>query len=104
MCGINGIIYKNGEVNTKEILQMNEAIEHRGPDDSGRRKPIVQQGFEFELKADMVIKALGFDPENLPKLFDVKDLEITKWGTIKTNFDTFRKYYYDEIRYTYSKV
>ena len=35
MCGINGIIYKNGEVNTKEILQMNEAIEHRGPDDSG---------------------------------------------------------------------
>ena len=24
----------------------------------------------YEIKADMVIKALGFDPEDLPKLFD----------------------------------
>ena len=36
----------------------------------------------------MVIKALGFDPENLPKLFDCDELQVTKWGTIKTNFDT----------------
>ena len=36
----------------------------------------------------MVIKALGFDPENLPKLFNSKDLQITRWGTLKTNFDT----------------
>ncbi len=58
------------------------------PDDSGRRRPQIKKGSEFEIKADMVIKALGFDPENLPYLFDAKDLQITKWGTIKTDFDT----------------
>ena len=36
----------------------------------------------------MVIKALGFDPEDLPTLFDAQELQVTKWGTIKTNFDT----------------
>ncbi len=58
------------------------------PDDSGRRKPEIKEGSEFEIKADMVIKALGFDPEDLPYLFDSKELQVTKWGTLKTNFDT----------------
>ena len=58
------------------------------PDESGRRKPVVEDNSEFEIKADMVIKALGFDPEELPKLFDEKELKVTKWGTIKINFDT----------------
>ena len=58
------------------------------PDDSGRRKPEVKQGCEFKIKADMVIKALGFDPEDLPYLFDAKELQVTKWGTLKTDFDT----------------
>ena len=58
------------------------------PDDSGRRKPEIKEGSEFEIKADMVIKALGFDPEDLPNLFGSKNLSITKWGTLKTNFDT----------------
>ena len=58
------------------------------PDDSGRRKPEIQEKSEFIVKADMVIKALGFDPENLPKLFNSKDLQITQLGTLKTNFDT----------------
>jgi len=58
------------------------------PDDSGRRRPVIKKGSEFEIKADMVIKALGFDPEDLPCLFDSKELQVTKWGTLKTNFDT----------------
>ena len=58
------------------------------PDDSGRRRPQIKEGSEYEIKADMVIKALGFDPEDLPHLFDAKELQITKWGTIKTDFDT----------------
>ena len=58
------------------------------PDDSGRRKPQVKEGSEFEIKADMVVKALGFDPEDLPHLFESKALQVTKWGTLKTNFDT----------------
>jgi glutamate synthase (NADPH/NADH) small chain len=58
------------------------------PDDSGRRRPEIKIGSEFEIKTDMVIKALGFDPENLPKLFDSPELSVSKWGTIKTDFDT----------------
>ena len=58
------------------------------PDDSGRRRPEVKAGSEFKIKADMVIKALGFDPEDLPYLFDAKELQVTKWGTLKTDFDT----------------
>tara|TARA_B100000674_G_scaffold289756_1_gene240129 strand:+ start:4069 stop:5508 length:1440 start_codon:yes stop_codon:yes gene_type:complete len=58
------------------------------PDESGRRKPEIQDGSEFEIKTNMVIKALGFDPENLPSLFDKKELQVTKWGTIKADFDT----------------
>ena len=58
------------------------------PDESGRKKPEIQKDSEFNLKADMVIKALGFDPENLPKLFRSEDLQVTKWGTLKTDFDT----------------
>ncbi len=58
------------------------------PDESGRRRPEIKKGSEFNIKTDMVIKALGFDPENLPYLFDAKDLQVTKWGTIKTDFNT----------------
>jgi hypothetical protein len=58
------------------------------PDESGRRRPEVQDGSDYEIKADMVIKALGFDPEDLPKLFDANVLQVTKWGTIKADFDT----------------
>ena len=58
------------------------------PDESGRRKPEVQRNLELNIKADIVIKALGFDPENLPKLFNSDNLKVTKWGTLKTDFDT----------------
>jgi glutamate synthase (NADPH/NADH) small chain len=55
------------------------------PDSSGRKKPEVIPNSEFEIKADIAIKALGFDPENLPKLFNDSNLLLSKWGTIKVN-------------------
>ncbi len=58
------------------------------PDDSGRRKPVVEENSDFEIKADLVIKALGFDPEDLPKLFNEEKLQVSRWGTIKADFDT----------------
>ena len=58
------------------------------PDSSGRKKPEPIENSEFEIKADMVIKALGFDPENLPKLFNSSELSISKWGTIKIDLKT----------------
>ena len=65
-----------------------EKMKLEGIDSSGRKKPKLILNSDFELKADMVIKALGFDPENLPKLFNNPHLEVSDWGTIKINLNT----------------
>ena len=57
-------------------------------DSSGRKKPEPIPNSEFQLDADIVIKALGFDPEDLPKLFNSQDLSVSQWGTIKINLKT----------------
>ena len=62
-----------------------EKMELSGSDSSGRKKPIPIENSDFEMKADMAIKALGFDPEDLPKLFNNSNLSVSKWGTIKIN-------------------
>ena len=58
------------------------------PDADGRRMPQQIDGSEFNLKVDMVIAALGFSPENLPTMFNLEELSITKWGTIRVGFNT----------------
>ena len=55
-------------------------------DDSGRRKPEIKQGTEQLINADLVIEALGFEPENLPILFNEPSLTTTQWGTLKINY------------------
>ena len=52
------------------------------PDASGRRAPEVDPGGDFEMPADMVIKALGFDAEDLPALFGAPELGVSRWGTV----------------------
>jgi glutamate synthase (NADPH/NADH) small chain len=59
-------------------------------DSSGRRKPQVQENSEYNIKADIVIKSLGFDPENLPELFSAKELSVSRWGTIKIDLNTMQ--------------
>ena len=56
------------------------------PDASGRRQPEVVADSDYIEEADLVIKALGFEPEDLPKLFDQPELPVTRWGTIKAEF------------------
>ena len=58
------------------------------PDFTGRRKPIIIENSNYKLESDMVIKALGFDPEDLPKLFNSENLVVSKWGTIKIDLHT----------------
>lgn len=58
------------------------------PDATGRRSPEAIEGSEYDEPADLVIKALGFEPENLPKMWDVDGLDVTRWGTIKADFTT----------------
>lgn len=58
------------------------------PDASGRRSPEPIEGEIVDEPADLVIEALGFEPEDLPTLWDQPDLPVTRWGTIKAAFGT----------------
>ncbi|MXU64676.1 FAD-dependent oxidoreductase [Rhodobacteraceae bacterium KN286] len=60
------------------------------PDASGRRAPEEVPGADWTAEADLVIKALGFEPEPLPSLWDAPGLEVTRWGTVKADFQTKR--------------
>ena len=73
--------------NKVESLNVNK-IELGEPDETGRRKPVINENEIFKIEADLVIKALGFDPENLPRLFGKEDLQVSQWGTIKVDFNT----------------
>jgi len=52
-------------------------------DATGRQAPQIIEGSHFTLAADLVLKALGFDPEDLPAAFAAPDLAVTRWGTLK---------------------
>ncbi len=58
------------------------------PDSDGRQAPVEVEGGDFDLPCDLVIKALGFDPEDVPTLFGEPALEVSRWGTVKANFKT----------------
>ncbi|MDP1630733.1 MAG: NAD(P)-dependent oxidoreductase [Caulobacter sp.] len=53
------------------------------PDSTGRRAPEPVEGSDFDLPAQLVIKALGFDPEDLPTTLGEPELAVSRWGTIK---------------------
>jgi glutamate synthase (NADPH/NADH) small chain len=72
-----------------EEVQVNKML-LGSADSSGRRKPEIQENSEFNIKADIVIKSLGFDPENLPELFSAKELSVSKWGTIKIDLNSMQ--------------
>ena len=58
------------------------------PDATGRQSPEVIDGSDYLEDSDLVIKALGFEPEDLPTLWGADGLEVTRWGTIKADFGT----------------
>jgi glutamate synthase (NADPH/NADH) small chain len=51
-------------------------------DSPGPRPFLVQAGSEFELPADLVVLALGFDPLPCPHSGDFSDLAVNEWGGI----------------------
>ena len=57
-------------------------------DETGRQVPQVIEDSSHELPADMVIKALGFDPEDIPVMFDETALTVSKWGTLSIDWRT----------------
>ncbi|MFX0546009.1 NAD(P)-dependent oxidoreductase [Roseovarius sp. S1116L3] len=60
------------------------------PDATGRQSPEEIEGAVHDEPADLVIKALGFEAEELPTLWDQPELEVTRWGTVKAEFTTGR--------------
>src|SRR5579883_3465285 len=74
-----------GQVSGVRAVRMHLGL----PDATGRQSVEPIAGSHFTLKADLVIKALGFDPENLPAMFNEPDLALTRWGTLKVNHRTF---------------
>ena len=58
------------------------------PDATGRQSPEVIEDADYVEPADLVIKALGFEPEDLPKLWGADGLDVTRWGTIRADFET----------------
>ena len=57
------------------------------PDASGRQS-VESTDTRITVQADLVIKALGFDPEELPRLWEQPGLEVSRWGTLKVNHRT----------------
>ena len=58
------------------------------PDATGRQAPEEVAGADFEMPAQLVIKALGFDPEDLPTLFGASELKVSRWGTVRVDMKT----------------
>ena len=56
------------------------------PDATGRQSPEEIADADYTEPAELVIKALGFEPEELPRLWGVPGLEVTRWGTVKADF------------------
>ncbi len=72
----------DGDVRAVRAVRM-----HLGTADAtGRQRPEPIAGSAFEIPADLVITALGFDPEDLPTLFDQPELPVTRWGTIRIDW------------------
>ena len=82
---------KNGSVCGIKCVEM----ELGEPDASGRRRPIVKEGSEFDMEMDCVIMSLGTSPNPLIKS-TTKGLEINKKGGIIVNEDglTSREHVY----------
>ncbi len=58
------------------------------PDATGRQAPELIEDSDYIEDGDLVIKALGFEPEDLPQLWDEPELDVTRWGTIRADFTT----------------
>jgi len=54
-------------------------------DRAGRQSVVAVEGETVNIKADMVIKALGYDADDLPTLFNAPELKVSPYGTLAVN-------------------
>ncbi|MBF0305246.1 MAG: NAD(P)-dependent oxidoreductase [Alphaproteobacteria bacterium] len=69
----------DGAVRAVRVRRMHLGV----ADSSGRQTPTPIEGSDFDVPADMVIEALGFDPEDVPTLFGAPELAVSRWGTLE---------------------
>ena len=74
---------ENGRVCRMKVQKM----ELGEPDSSGRRRPIPIEGSEFTMDVDTVVVSVGVSPNPLIPS-SMKELDVSKWGTIIVNGDT----------------
>jgi glutamate synthase (NADPH/NADH) small chain len=74
----------NGRVSGVRVARIHLGV----ADATGRQAPQIIQGSDFTTQADLVIKALGFEPEDLPTLFGEPKLKVSRWGTVAIDFRT----------------
>ncbi|WP_339768703.1 NAD(P)-dependent oxidoreductase [uncultured Pseudosulfitobacter sp.] len=77
-----GFTEKDGAVSGVMVQKMRLGA----ADATGRQSPEIIEGADYVEDADIVIMALGFEPEALPTLWDQPDLEVTRWGTVMAEF------------------
>jgi glutamate synthase (NADPH/NADH) small chain len=58
------------------------------PDASGRQSPEEIPESDYTINADLVISALGFDPEDLPELWGAPELKVSRHGTLRVDYKT----------------
>lgn len=78
------VVDNGGKASSVKAVRMRLGL----PDASGRQAPEEIPGSEFDVEADIVIQALGFDPEDLPILFNETALTVNRWGAIRTDHKT----------------
>ena len=69
---------ESGKAKSLKVIKM----ELGEPDDSGRRRPVPVEGSEEDIQFDLIIKAIGQDPDVTCLENDPVKLETTKWKTI----------------------
>ena len=58
------------------------------PDATGRQVPEAIPESSFTVDADLVVLALGFDPEDMSTMLGTSAIDLTRWGTIQADFNT----------------
>jgi len=58
------------------------------PDESGRRRPVIQEGSNFMIEADSIIPAIS---QNVDHTADKgQDIDLMSWGTYNTDPQTLQ--------------
>lgn len=69
-----------GRVSSMRVQKM----ELGEPDASGRRRPVVVEGSDYDIPVDVVVVAIGVSPNPLVPS-ELPELKVSRWGTIEVD-------------------